>query len=80
MCLCLFCLGNERDAFNRELFVELGITHVLNVTSHVPLHFEKENVKYKRLPASDSASQNLKQYFKEAVHFIGQFNCNIIIL
>jgi len=64
--------GNERDAANRERLESLGVTHVLNVTSHIPLHFEQEGFTYKRLPASDSGSQNLKQYFDDAFHFIGE--------
>ena len=63
--------GNERDASNRERLRELGITHVLNVTSHIPCHFESDAICYKRIKASDSGCQNLKQYFTEASSFIG---------
>jgi len=40
------------------------------VTAHLPLHFETSGITYMRLPASDSGSQNLKQYFSEAINFI----------
>lgn len=63
-------IGNQRDAANKERLNKLGITHVLNVTSHLPLHFEDEGITYKRLPATDSGSQNIKQYFSEAINFI----------
>jgi protein-tyrosine phosphatase len=63
-------IGNQRDASSKEKLMELGITHILNVTSHLPLHFENDGIEYKRLPASDSGSQNLKQYFAEAISFI----------
>lgn len=66
-------IGNERDAANRELLERSKVSHVLNVTSHVPLHFENEarnGITYKRLAATDSCSQNLKQYFEEAIEFI----------
>ena len=66
--------GNERDAANKDRLKELGITHILNVTAHLPLHFESDGIIYKRLPASDSGSQNLKQYFDEAIEFIGSFS------
>jgi len=33
-------IGNQRDAENKERLIELGVTHILNVTSHLPLHFE----------------------------------------
>jgi predicted protein tyrosine phosphatase len=63
-------IGNQRDAASREKLDELGITHVVNVTSHLPMHFEENGITYKRLPATDSGSQNLKQYFTEAIEFI----------
>jgi len=63
-------IGNQRDAANKERLVQLGITHIINVTSQLPLNFEGEGFSYKRLPATDSGSQNLKQYFTEAVEFI----------
>lgn len=63
-------IGNQRDASDRERLAELGVTHIINVTSQLPLHFENEGIVYKRLPASDSGSQNLKQYFQEAIAFI----------
>lgn len=65
--------GNERDASNAELLRELGITHILNVTAHLPTVFENEGLVYKRLPASDSCYQNLTQYFHEAFSFIGMY-------
>jgi predicted protein tyrosine phosphatase len=63
-------IGNQRDSANRDQLNELGITHILNVTSHLPLHFENDGITYKRLAATDSGSQNLKQYFTEAISFI----------
>jgi hypothetical protein len=62
--------GNQRDASDRERLRELGVTHIINVTSQLPLHFETDGIVYKRLPASDSGSQNLKQYFQDAIAFI----------
>jgi hypothetical protein len=54
--------------------LELNISHILNITSHIPKYFENQGIKYKRLPASDSGCQNLRQYFDEAIQFIGKFN------
>lgn len=68
--LSFLYLGNERDAANLGRLKDLGITHVLNVTSHLPQHFESEGITYKRIPASDSGQQNLRQYFEEAGLFI----------
>ena len=72
-------LGNERDAADMNRLAKLKVTHVLNVTSHSPCHYEKEGILYKRLPASDSGQQNLAQYFKEAFEFIGML-CIVYIL
>ena len=68
----MYAAGNERDAACRQRLQENRITHVLNVTSHIPLHFEAEGMTYKRLPANDSGCQNLQQYFEEAIAFIGR--------
>jgi dual specificity MAP kinase phosphatase len=66
-------IGNQRDAANRERLSELGITHVMNVTAHLPLCFETDGgIVYKRLPATDSGCQNLKKYFAEAIEFIDE--------
>ena len=66
-------IGNERDAASKERLQEVGITHVLNVTSHLPLNFDgDECLTYCRLAASDSAHQNLTQYFDDAFKFIDE--------
>jgi len=67
---CLL-LGNDQDAANRSVLYDHNISHVINVTSHVPLHFESDGIDYLRFPASDSGIQNLRQYFEEAINFIG---------
>ncbi|XP_016076629.1 PREDICTED: dual specificity protein phosphatase 10 [Miniopterus natalensis] len=64
-------LGNEQDAQDLEALRRLNIGYVLNVTTHLPLfHYEKGLLSYKRLPATDSNKQNLRQYFEEAFEFI----------
>ena len=69
-----FITGNERDAANRDRLSDVGITHVLNVTSHLPLFFDGEDgLTYYRLSASDSAHQNLTQYFDDTFEFIGEY-------
>lgn len=67
-------LGNEQDAQDLDAMQRLNIGYVINVTTHLPLyHYEKGLFNYKRLPATDSNKQNLRQYFEEAFEFIG--NC-----
>jgi dual specificity MAP kinase phosphatase len=69
-------IGNKHDAENRQILSSSHITHVLNVTSHIPLYFENDvTVTYLRVPASDSGSQNLKQYFDVAIEFIESVRC-----
>ncbi|KAG8227280.1 hypothetical protein J437_LFUL014533 [Ladona fulva] len=63
-------LGNERDAADLHLLRSLGVTRVLNVTAHLPGFHQGSGITYKRLPATDSGQQNLKQYFEEAFQFI----------
>lgn len=63
-------IGNERDASSKCTLESLGITHVLNCTSHLPEHFSSCGIIYQRLPANDSSQQDLKQYFEEAFEFI----------
>ncbi|XP_011429094.1 LOW QUALITY PROTEIN: dual specificity protein phosphatase 10-like [Crassostrea angulata] len=69
-------LGNERDAANLQRLQDLNITYVLNTTSHIPKYFENQGIHYKRIPASDSGCQNLKQYFEEAAAFIDEARQN----
>ncbi|XP_053643884.1 dual specificity protein phosphatase 10 isoform X2 [Cherax quadricarinatus] len=64
-------IGNARDAQDLRILQALGISRVLNVTSHVPGYHENSGICYKTLPAMDSGHQNLSQYFHEAIHFIG---------
>ncbi|XP_070578410.1 dual specificity protein phosphatase 10-like [Ptychodera flava] len=64
-------IGGDKDASDIKLMERLKIKYILNVTSHIPLYFEKTaDIVYKRLPASDNCQQNLTQYFEEASEFI----------
>ncbi|XP_076844255.1 dual specificity protein phosphatase 10 [Brachyhypopomus gauderio] len=64
-------LGNERDAQDLQQMQRMNIGYILNVTTHLPLyHYDLGGFNYKRLPATDSNKQNLRQYFEEAFEFI----------
>ncbi|XP_043913782.1 dual specificity protein phosphatase 10 [Protopterus annectens] len=64
-------LGNEHDAQDVEKMRVMNIGYIINVTTHLPLyHYDEGTFKYKRLPATDSNKQNLRQYFEEAFEFI----------
>lgn len=76
-------LGNEHDAQDIHPLQRFNIGYVLNVTTHLPLyHYDTGFFVYKRLPATDSNKQNLRQYFEEAFEFIGMktstvFKCKL---
>ncbi|XP_077521804.1 dual specificity protein phosphatase 10-like [Amblyomma americanum] len=73
-------LGNERDARDAELLRRLGVGHVLHVTPPHPQQEQQEasgeghcpGLRCKRLPASDSCHQNLKQFFDDAFRFLDE--------
>lgn len=63
-------VGNQQDAKDLQHLQNRGISRVLNVTAHVPSYDEHLGISYKTLPALDNGSQNIRQYFDEAVDFI----------
>lgn len=66
-------LGCARDSANLESLAKLGIRYILNVTPNLPNLFEKNgDFHYKQIPISDHWSQNLSQFFPEAITFIGE--------
>ncbi|RWS25988.1 dual specificity protein phosphatase 10-like isoform X2 [Leptotrombidium deliense] len=66
-------LGNAKDALDCEVLHKLGITYILNVTTHLPTPLcPHGSIRNKRLPLIDSDQQNVKQYFKEAFEFIDE--------
>ncbi|CAN8000166.1 unnamed protein product, partial [Ixodes hexagonus] len=68
-------LGNERDARDADLLDRLGVGYVLHVTTTPPLGLQTrhgQGLRCKRLPASDSCHQNLKQFFEEAFAFLDE--------
>ena len=74
-------LGNEQDAQDLHQLQRLNISFILNVTTHLPLyHYDTGLFSYKRLPATDSNKQNLRQYFEEAFEFIGMYRASTVLL
>lgn len=66
-------LGSAQDSANRDTLAKLGIHYILNVTPNLPNLFEKNgDFHYKQIPISDHWSQNLSQFFPEAIEFIGE--------
>lgn len=66
-------LGCAKDSTNLDILEEFGIKYILNVTPNLPNMFENAGeFKYKQIPISDHWSQNLSQFFPEAISFIGK--------
>uniref|UniRef100_H0UT75 Dual specificity phosphatase 9 n=1 Tax=Cavia porcellus TaxID=10141 RepID=H0UT75_CAVPO len=76
-------LGCARDSANLESLAKLGIRYILNVTPNLPNLFEKNgDFHYKQIPISDHWSQNLSQFFPEAITFIDEAlsqNCGVLV-
>ncbi|XP_062975445.1 dual specificity protein phosphatase 9 [Elgaria multicarinata webbii] len=76
-------LGSARDSANMDTLAKLGIHYILNVTPNLPNLFEKNgDFHYKQIPISDHWSQNLSQFFPEAIEFIDEAlsrNCGILV-
>ena len=67
-------LGCAKDAASAETLRKYNITYILNVTPNLPNVFEdNKTFKYKQIPITDHWSQNLSQFFPEAISFIGKF-------
>ncbi|KAK7891058.1 hypothetical protein WMY93_023021 [Mugilogobius chulae] len=76
-------LGCAKDATNMDVLEEHGIKYILNVTPNLPNLFESAGqFKYKQIPISDHWSQNLSQFFPEAISFIDEARgqkCGVLV-
>lgn len=74
-------LGCAKDSSNLDVLGQYNITYILNVTPNLPNVFEhKSHFRYKKIPISDHWSQNLSQFFPEAISFIGNYYVLLSIL
>lgn len=66
-------LGCAKDSTNLDVLGQYNIKYILNVTPNLPNMFEHDgHFRYKQIPISDHWSQNLSQFFPEAISFIGE--------
>lgn len=66
-------LGCAKDSTNLAVLDQYNIKYILNVTPNLPNMFEHDgHFRYKQIPISDHWSQNLSQFFPEAISFIGE--------
>uniref|UniRef100_A0A8C9SQ64 Dual specificity protein phosphatase n=1 Tax=Scleropages formosus TaxID=113540 RepID=A0A8C9SQ64_SCLFO len=76
-------LGCAKDSANLDVLGKYNIKYILNVTPNLPNMFEHEgDFKYKQIPISDHWSQNLSQFFPEAISFIDEARsqkCGILV-
>ncbi|XP_005805734.1 dual specificity protein phosphatase 7-like [Xiphophorus maculatus] len=76
-------LGCAKDSSNLDVLGQYNITYILNVTPNLPNVFEhKSHFRYKKIPISDHWSQNLSQFFPEAISFIDEARskrCGILV-
>lgn len=67
-------LGCAKDSTNLDVLCQYNIQYILNVTPNLPNAFEHDgHFRYKKIPISDHWSQNLSQFFPEAISFIGEW-------
>ncbi|XP_075039872.1 dual specificity protein phosphatase 7-like [Mixophyes fleayi] len=70
-------LGCAKDSTNLDILGKYNIKYILNVTPNLPNTFEHNGeFKYKQIPISDHWSQNLSQFFPEAICFIDEARSN----
>ncbi|XP_060766354.1 dual specificity protein phosphatase 7 [Neoarius graeffei] len=76
-------LGCAKDSTNLDVLGKYNIKYILNVTPNLPNMFEHDGeFKYKQIPISDHWSQNLSQFFPEAISFIDEARskkCGILV-
>ncbi|XP_023660861.1 dual specificity protein phosphatase 7-like isoform X2 [Paramormyrops kingsleyae] len=76
-------LGCAKDSSNLDVLSKNNIKYILNVTPNLPNTFEHDgDFKYKQIPISDHWSQNLSQFFPEAISFIEEAcskKCGVLV-
>ncbi|XP_041711868.1 dual specificity protein phosphatase 7 [Coregonus clupeaformis] len=76
-------LGCAKDSTNLDVLGQHNIKYILNVTPNLPNMFEHDGLfTYKQIPISDHWSQNLSQFFPEAISFIDEARskqCGVLV-
>lgn len=63
-------IGNSLNASNYYELEDNNITHVVNVSEEISNYFP-DDIKYLRIPVSDTNDASLERYFPDALKFIG---------
>lgn len=74
-------LGNAENSADLEALQRHNIRYVLNVTPNLPNAFEDKGlgIKYMKIPIQDHWSQNLANFFPEAIAFIGKYLKSVML-
>ncbi|KAK6175402.1 hypothetical protein SNE40_013873 [Patella caerulea] len=76
-------LGNAKNSADLNQLKQNGIRYILNVTPNVPNMFANDDsFKYRRINISDHLSQDLSEFFPEAIAFIDEArenNCGVLV-
>ncbi|XP_072552924.1 dual specificity protein phosphatase 7-like [Salminus brasiliensis] len=76
-------LGCAKDSANLDVLGQYNIRYILNVTPNLPNVFEQGGYfRYKQIPIADHWSQNLCQFFPEAISFIDEARskqCGVLV-
>jgi len=62
-------LGSKQDAANKNVLIDMDISHVLTIDTEVTPPFPNE-YKYLIIEIVDRPDENLKQHFTKAIEFI----------
>jgi len=62
-------LGRRETASVQQTLIQMGITHILNLTLDCPNLFDA-NFVYLQIPVKDSIEEDIGKYFKEIINFI----------
>jgi len=70
-------LGDRTGSESETQLLQLGITHIINVTSDIPHSIVSyPPIQYMRIPVDDTFGQNIDDYFHQAIEFIEQARLN----
>lgn len=66
-------LGSVKDAQDKEMLLNLGITHIINVTNETLCHHAKD-FEYLRIPVYDREEENIAEHFESSSLYISSLN------
>ncbi|XP_067876111.1 dual specificity protein phosphatase 8-like [Heterodontus francisci] len=77
-----FYLGSQNDVLNKEVMVQNGISHILNVSSNCPKPAFIPDSHFLRIPVNDSYCDSLLPWLNKSVEFIDtvrSMKCRVLV-